>query len=233
MSAGRSKGAGRAAGRFERWDMDAERLAVALLGQVLVRVHGGRRMAGVIVETEAYLGGDDLGSHSAGGRRTPRNESMFLAGGHAYVYFIYGMHHCFNIVAGPEGTGCAVLVRAVEPVEGMTLMAKRLRSATPAASAGSAADPRSPLTGEMLRRLGAGPARLCRAMSIDRALDREWLPDSRRLFVERGSAPDRRGIVVGPRIGLGAVGVWARAPLRFGLRGSPFLSRPFPRSTRR
>lgn len=100
---------------------DRETVTVArdLLGKVLVREVDGRRLWGRLVEVEAYLGPDDLASHSAGGRRSPRNEVMYGAPGHAYVYFTYGMHHCLNFVTRPEGMPQAVLVRALEPGPGV------------------------------------------------------------------------------------------------------------------
>ena len=96
---------------------DPVTLARALLGQLLVRVtDGGARLAGRIVETEAYLGVPDRAAHTFGGRRTPRNESMWGPAGHAYVYFIYGLHHCMNVVADEPGEPTAVLLRALEPL---------------------------------------------------------------------------------------------------------------------
>ena len=100
---------------------DRETVTVArdLLGKVLVREVAGRRLWGRLVEVEAYLGPDDLASHSAGGRRSPRNDVMYGAPGHAYVYFTYGMHHCLNFVTQPVGMPQAVLVRALEPGPGV------------------------------------------------------------------------------------------------------------------
>lgn len=94
-------------------------LAQALLGKRLVRVWRGRRLSGLIVETEAYLGVEDRAAHTFGGRNTERVQSMYLEGGHAYVYFIYGMHYCLNVVAGRKGVPEAVLIRALEPDEGV------------------------------------------------------------------------------------------------------------------
>jgi DNA-3-methyladenine glycosylase len=100
---------------------DRETVAVArdLLGKVVVREVDGRSLWGRLVEVEAYLGPDDLAAHSAGGRRSPRNEVMYGAPGHAYVYFTYGMHHCLNFVTQPTGIPQAVLVRALEPGPGV------------------------------------------------------------------------------------------------------------------
>lgn len=93
----------------------AEPLARALLGKRLVRVYRGRRRSGIIVETEAYLGAIDRAAHTWNGRRTARNESMYLEGGRAYVYFIYGMHYCVNVVANRAGEPEAALIRALAP----------------------------------------------------------------------------------------------------------------------
>ena len=103
----------------EFFDRDTVAVARDLLGKVLVREAGGKRSWGRLVEVEAYLGPDDLASHSSGGRRSPRNEVMYGAPGHAYVYFTYGMHHCLNFVTQPVGVPQAVLVRALEPGPGV------------------------------------------------------------------------------------------------------------------
>jgi DNA-3-methyladenine glycosylase len=103
----------------EFFDRDTVAVARDLLGKVLVREVEGRLLWGRLVEVEAYLGPDDLAAHSSGGRRSPRNEVMYGAPGHAYVYFTYGMHHCLNFVTQPEGIPQAVLVRALEPGPGV------------------------------------------------------------------------------------------------------------------
>jgi DNA-3-methyladenine glycosylase (3mg) len=103
----------------EFFDRDTVVVARDLLGKVLVREMEGRRLWGRLVEVEAYLGPDDLAAHSSGGRRSPRNEVMYGAPGHAYVYFTYGMHHCLNFVTQPQGIPQAVLVRALEPGPGV------------------------------------------------------------------------------------------------------------------
>lgn len=189
-------------GRLERsfYRRDAVTVARALLGQRLVHVAGGARTAGVIVETEAYLGRVDKAAHSYRGR-TRRNASMFAEGGHAYVYFIYGMHFCMNVVAGPEDDPVAVLLRALEPVEGLDLMHAR----RPAAKRD--------------RDLCSGPGKLCQALGIDRALDGEDLVESDRLFIERlrRRAPPRRHITVTGRVGVAYAEEWAAEPLRFHL----------------
>ena len=186
---------------------DPVTVARALLGQRLVHVTGGERLAGLIVETEAYLGRADKAAHSFRGQ-TGRNASMWREGGHAYVYFIYGIHFCMNVVAGREGDPVAVLLRALEPTEGVATMRKRRRAA------------------RRERDLCSGPGKLCEAMGIDRALDGEDLVTSPRLFVEqvRRRAHASPGIVVTPRIGVGYAEEWAGEPLRFHLR-SPHVSK--------
>lgn len=101
------------------FDRDTVTVARDLLGKVLFREVGGRRLWGRLVEVEAYLGPDDLAAHSSGGRRSPRNEVMYGPPGHAYVYFTYGMHHCLNFVTRERGVPQAVLVRGLEPGPGV------------------------------------------------------------------------------------------------------------------
>lgn len=198
--------------RFYR--RDAPDLARALLGRRLVRVlDTGQRLAGRIVEVEAYLGVEDRAAHSFGGRRTPRNEAMYLDAGHAYVYFTYGMHWCFNVVAGRPDLPVACLIRAIEPLEGLDLM--RLHRA--------AKRPRLTLRDTDLC---SGPAKLCQALAIDRSLNAIDLTADRRLFIENDSParPDR--IAAAPRVGVDYAGDWADKPLRFLLRENPHVSRP-------
>lgn len=175
-----------------------------LLGRLLVHQTPEGRMVGRIVEVEAYRGRDDPASHAY--RPTPRSRIMAGPPGTAYVYFSYGNHFCLNVVAEREGRAAAVLLRAVEPLEGLALMARRrgidLR------------DPAAP------RRLAAGPGRLTRAMGItgaDNGRDLTRPP----LFIARGR-PGRRLIGRSPRVGVrrAADRLW-----RFFLRDSPFLSR--------
>lgn len=199
------------------YTVDSVTLARSLLGQRLVRVlDDGTRLAGLIVETEAYLGKKDMAAHSFGGRRSARNEAMYMKGGTAYVYFTYGMHFCFNVVAGKVNEPIAVLIRALEPVEGIETM-RRLRS--PGTQSGKGRHPDTDLC--------RGPARLCQALAIDRTLNAIDLTRDRRLFIEHGSQrPDPRLIGASPRIGIDYAGDWVARPLRFYFRGSPFVSGP-------
>jgi DNA-3-methyladenine glycosylase len=188
------------------YQRDAEALARALLGQVLVRVLAdGTRLAGRITETEAYLGVEDKAAHSYGGRHTPRNAAMWGPAGHAYVYFVYGMHYCMNVVARRAGDPQAVLLRALEPLEGLEAMRANRAGRIPAAR----------LTP---RDLCSGPARLCQALAIDRALDHADLVTGGELFIERGRRGPPGRIKALPRIGIDYAGEWAARPLRFVVR---------------
>ena len=182
-------------------------LAVArdLLGQrLVVPAADGSRVAGIIVETEAYRGPADLASHARGGRRTRRTETMYRIGGTAYVYFVYGMHYQFNVVTGVADVPHAVLVRALEPVEGIELM--RRRRGVPVDT-----------------ELTSGPGKLCEALGIDRGLDAADLLGDR-AWIEAG--PRRRAAVArGPRVGVAYAGAYAEMPWRFWIRGNPFVSR--------
>lgn len=187
-------------------------LARRLLGQRLVRTReDGTRLSGTIVEVEAYLGVEDRAAHSFGGRRTARTEPMYGPPGTAYVYFTYGMHHCFNIVCGRVDEPVAVLIRALEPLEGVEAM-RELRGV--AAGAGES-------------KLCSGPARLCQALGIDLTLNRIDLVSDSRLSLERARSrplPASR-LVNTPRVGVGYAGPWARRLLRWHIRGNPHVSR--------
>lgn len=192
---------------------DPVTLARALLGQALVRVlDDGTRLAGRIVETEAYLGVPDRAAHTFGGRRTPRNAAMWGPAGHAYIYFVYGMHHCMNVVAERPGEPTAVLIRALEPREGLARMRVNRTLKRPAARLRDTD-------------LCSGPARLAQALQLDRSLDGADLVTGESLFLERGARIAPRNIVAGPRIGVAYAGEWAEAPLRFHVAGNPHVSR--------
>lgn len=200
--------------RRDDYTIDSQTLARRLLGCLLVRrLDDGRRLSGIIVETEAYLGPADLASHAVGGRRTERNESMYARGGASYVYFTYGMHFCFNVVCGDEGVPVAVLVRALEPVEGVDEM-KRRRAAGRHALAADRMKPTD---------ICSGPGKLCAAMGIDRSLNGVDLVDGERLWIEeRASEPAR--IATGARIGVDFAKEWAAKPLRFWIDGNAHVS---------
>lgn len=202
--------------RWSRADFrqPSQRLAPALLGHLLVRIlDDGTRLVGRIVETEAYLGVKDRAAHSFGGRRTERTEAMYRDAGTAYVYFTYGMHHCFNIVSGEVDEPTAVLIRAIEPLEGLHAMLARRRSF-----------PKAPRVIRPIE-LASGPARLCQAFDIDRRLNTLDLTASDRLYVAEGNPPRRARIAVTARIGVESAGEWAGRPLRFFIEGNPHVSR--------
>ena len=170
--------------RLERAFYNRDTLTVAreLLGQRLVRRLDGRRVAGRIVEVEAYVGETDTACHAHRGR-TARNAVMFGSPGYAYVYFIYGMHHCFNAVTDREGYAAAVLVRALEPLEGIEAMRARRK-------------------GRAGIELTNGPAKLCYALGIDRALNSIDLVTSEELWLEHDAPVASEQIVAGPRVGV-------------------------------
>jgi DNA-3-methyladenine glycosylase len=180
-------------------------VARELLGKRLVRVVDDQRLSGLIVEVEAYIGEDDAACHAARGR-TPRNEVMYGPPGHAYVYFIYGMHHCLNVVTEEEGFPAAVLIRALEPLEGLEIM-RRHRSGRP--------------DGELTN----GPAKLCQALAIDREFNGLDLCTSQVLFIEEGRMVAQGEIGTSPRIGIRADELAKRVPWRFYLKGNDFVSR--------
>ena len=173
-------------------------VARALLGQRLVNVAGGVRLAGRIVETEAYIDQTDLACHARFGR-TPRSQVMFGPPGHAYVYFTYGMHWMLNIVTEAEGFPAAVLIRAIAPEEGLPVMQARRG---PQGAAWHLTD---------------GPGKLAKALGIDKALNGQDLcaPEAA-LFIERAPAVPAGRVLTGPRIGLNHTPEpWKSIPWRF------------------
>ena len=190
----------------------AETVARDLLGRYLVRELDGERLVLRLVETEAYLGASDRASHAWDGRRTVRNESLYLAGGHAYVYMIYGLHFCLNAVTGEAGIGSAVLLRAGEPLEGEERMVEN-RGWT-----------RVPKPGD----LAGGPGKLCQALAVGRELDGVRL-DRPPLSITRGEPMEEPEIVASPRIGVDYAGEAALWPLRFSLAGDRHVSKPWPK----
>ena len=176
--------------------------AEKLLGKILVRDSPEGLTAGRIVELEAYMGESDKGCHAYGGRRTQRTEIMYAEGGHAYVYLIYGMYSCMNIIVNMENIPHCIFLRALEPVDGIALMKKRRGT-------------------DKLQNLCSGPGKLCIAMGINKSLygadlcgDRLWIEDD-------GSKPE---IIRGRRINIDYAGEDAERDWRFAIKGSQFLS---------
>lgn len=193
------------------WPIDPDTpttdVARGLLGAVLHRrLDDGTLLSGRIVETEAYLGLEDAACHSFHGRRTPRVAAMYLRAGHAYVYRIYGLHLCLNVVTGDEARPEAVLVRALAPLAGAARMRELRGRADDAA------------------RLCAGPARLTQALAIGLDLDGHPL-DAPPLWLEPGAPVADADVAVGPRVGLSARVASRDWPLRFCVRGDASVSR--------
>ena len=205
---------------------DTTRVARELLGKRLVHIVQGHsnnrtsanratnntdsriRLAGTIVETEAYLGAGDRACHSFGALRTKRTESLFLEGGTSYVFLIYGMHCCFNVVTRDADKPEAVLIRAIQPTEGIEEMLRRrlLRDQNPI-------------------NLSNGPGKLCEALGIDRSCDRVSLMKSPSLFLEDAPMIEAQKILASARIGVDYAGEAASWPLRFSIVGNSYVSK--------
>ena len=179
-----------------------------LLGKLLVHDSPEGRTAGMIVEVEAYCGPEDDAAHSFGGRRTVRTEAMYGPPGHAYIFRLYGMHRCFNIVTAHEGEPQAVLVRALEPLEGLALMARRRGT-------------------DEKRLLCSGPGRLCQAMGIGMEhYGRDLFSGSLRLEEYQVLSPEEIG--VSSRVNVDYATEYRDRLWRFFLKSSPYVS-PVPR----
>ena len=185
--------------RLRRSFFNRDTLTVArqLLGARLVHVEKGHRLAGIITETEAYCGEQDLGCHAKAGR-TPRTEVMYGPPGHAYVYFTYGMHWLFNCITRPEGEPEAVLIRAIEPTEGIEIITKRRGK-----------QPRSKWTD--------GPAKLTQALGIDGQHNKlDLVAPHAAIFIEQGIMIPDDLVTTSPRIGFNTVPEpWKSKPWRF------------------
>jgi DNA-3-methyladenine glycosylase len=175
------------------------------VGKILVAESASGNVAGRIVEAEAYRGPEDRAAHSWGGRRTARTEAMFGPPGHAYVFFVYGMHWHVNLVTGEAGQPHAVLLRAVEPLEGAPLMATRRGIE------------------ESRKELTNGPGKLCQAFGIDRRHYGVDICQRGPLYLTDGPPPAR--ILRSPRIGIDYAGEWAARPWRFFDAASPYVSK--------
>lgn len=195
------------------FDRDPRKVARSLLGKLLIRRSDGKTLAGRIVETEAYLGADDLAAHSAAGK-TDRNSVLFGPPGYAYVYFIYGNYYCLNVSCLPDGVAGGVLFRAMEPVAGIDEMAKARGIHLPATAAAANV--------ALLRKISSGPGRMCEALGVTRERD------NGKSFVSARS--DLR--IVGDGYRVSRVKVTARIgitksadrPLRYIIEGNPFVS---------
>ena len=182
-------------------------VARELLGQILVREIEGQRLSGRIVEAEAYIGLDDTASH-AGKGRTPRNEVMFGPPGYTYVYLIYGMYHMLNFITEQEDFPAAVLIRAVEPLEGLDLMHTHRQRPMPDVQ------------------LTNGPGKLCQALRVDKSLNNWDVTTGQNLWLEADSDATNVAVATGPRIGIGYAEPKDQiASWRFWVQGNRFVSK--------
>ncbi|MEF3691531.1 MAG: DNA-3-methyladenine glycosylase [Candidatus Moraniibacteriota bacterium] len=189
---------------FER---ETTLVAKELLGQILVRHTEKGLISGIIVETEAYLGKEDLASH-ASRRKTARNQVMFGEAGFWYIYLIYGVYHCLNVVTEKKNLPGAVLIRALEPLEGLKEI--KINRQT-----------------ENIKNLTNGPGKLCQALKINKNLNQTpAFVRKSELFIAQSkiSIPENK-IKKAPRIGVDYAGIWKDKPLRFYIKDNPFVSK--------
>lgn len=182
------------------------KIAKELLGKVLVTNWKGVVTSGRIVECEAYAGAIDKASHASGGRRTGRNEIMYGDGGYAYVYLCYGIHHLFNVVTNSREIPHAILVRALDPVEGIEEMLRRTNKK------------------KLDHTLTRGPGNVSKALGILTKHSGLSLLDERIFIVDDGSKYSKGDIAASPRIGVDYAGKDALLPYRFYVKGNPFVS---------
>ena len=185
---------------------DVTGIARELIGKILVTRFGGLYTSGRIVETEAYAGMEDKASHAYGGRRTKRTEVMYLKGGTSYVYLCYGIHHLFNVVTNKPGIPHAILIRALEPLEGIPVMLKR--------------------TGKkkLDHSLTRGPGNLSRAMGLSTIHSGNSLYQDEIFIGDDGFIVREQDLQMTPRIGVDYAAEDALLPYRFALRGNPYVS---------
>ena len=188
---------------------DVLAISQALLGKFLVtKINSKTITSGMIVETEAYMGPEDKASHAYGNRRSKRTETMYAMGGHAYVYLCYGMHHLFNIVTATENIPHAILIRAIEPCDGIDLMLKR----------------RNMSKAKYGPNLTAGPGTLTQALGIKVIHDRADLCGKQIWLEDRGVKIAASDVVTSPRIGIAYAKEHAELPWRFTIRGNAWVS---------
>lgn len=182
-----------------------ELVAKELLGKKLCRrLSNGLLLSGKIVETEAYVGHKDKGCHAFGGKKTARTQVMFEEGGLAYIYLIYGMYHCLNVVTHKKNCPEAVLIRALEPLDEVDLMKMKSRESR-------------------VQKILNGPGKLCKVLEIDKSLNTHVL-DSEPLWIEDFENVPKSKIVKSPRINISYAEEWADKALRFTIKDSPFIS---------
>lgn len=181
-------------------------IAKDLLGKLLVTKHDGIITSGIIVEAEAYAGTEDKASHAYNHRRTERTEIMYSKGGVSYVYLCYGIHHLFNVITNEEGTPDAVLIRAIEPVEGVETMMKRRNFS------------------ELKFNLTSGPGSLSEALGIKKHMTGLDLLESKIWIEDQGISFSEDKILTSPRVGVKYAEEFAEKPWRFRLKENPWTS---------
>lgn len=184
-------------------------LSKDLLGKSIETIFNGRLTSGIIVETEAYRAPEDKGSHAFGNKRTKRTETMFKEGGIAYVYLCYGIHHLFNIVVGPEDTAHAILIRAIEPLDGIDIMERRREV-------------------KSIKQYGNGPGKLSAALGIKTINNGAPLNQetSQIKIYNLGNSYSADQIIESPRVGIAYADDWANKPWRFRLKDNSYTSSP-------
>jgi DNA-3-methyladenine glycosylase len=191
---------------MDLWNLPTLNLAKKLLGMELIHEDQEGITSGIIVETEAYLGPEDRAAHSFGNRRTPRTEVMFHEAGTIYTYFIYGMHVCFNIVAGPVDKPEAILIRAIQPVKGLDIMKQR----------------RIGVTKEV--QLTNGPGKLSKSMGFTLEHSGQKM-NKCGISINHGIEVQHNEIEAGPRVGIHYAQEAVHFPYRFWIKNNPYVSR--------
>ncbi|MDX2002445.1 MAG: DNA-3-methyladenine glycosylase [Chitinophagales bacterium] len=190
---------------FQREDI--HQICKELLGKYLMTQVDSRLTGGIITEVEAYTS-EDRACHAFGGKRTDRTEIMFGAGGHAYVYLCYGIHHLFNIITHQAGSASGILVRSIEPMVGIDAMLERRQMDKPAL------------------RLTTGPGSMTQALGIDRQHYGQPLDGNVIWIEDRGITIPEEQIIAGPRVGVDYAGEDALLPWRYRIKGNAWVSKP-------
>ena len=192
---------------YDFYQNDAVTTAKDLLGKIIVREINGQKIMTKIVDTEAYMGAEDKASHAYNNKKTKRTKTMFGKGGLAYIYLIYGMYHCFNVVTAVKDDPHAVLVRAVEPVEGLELIKKNRN-----------------IKSSNLEDLTNGPGKLSQALKIDKSLDGCDLVKSNKLYLLDQENNDFK-VEAAPRVNIDYAEEYKDKLWRFYIRGNKFISK--------
>ena len=189
---------------------DAETVAKNLLGKYIVREYDNKKIVCKIVETEAYKTQGDKAAHANNNKLTERTKIIFEEGGHAYIYLIYGMYYCFNVVVGPKGGGGAILIRAVEPVDGIEhMMINRFNE----------------INNKKMKDLTNGPGKLCIAMNINKSLYGEDLCNSSSIYIVEGENIEEENIVYSKRINIDYAEEAIDFLWRYYIRGNKYVSK--------